>query len=135
MSENSEDLVMSEERKAFILVIPAFQKLFLDTRKSVVTLTICCKCLCCLVSKKCDEVFRKKLLFESDIVKVIKNYLDMYDYEEKFVLCCLDLFSYMISEQELNIVEYLYGSTSLFNRLKKFFEPTGVPGTYYSQRV
>ncbi len=133
---SSDETIMSEERKAFILIIPSLLKIFTDVRRSPTTLTLCCKCLCCLTSKKCDDVFRKKVLFEVNMITVISKYLEIYDYEEKFILCCLDLFSYVMNEHELNILEYLYGSESnLFNRLKKYFMPTGIPGTYYSQRV
>lgn len=125
---------MSQERRAYTEIIPPLISIFCDKRNYITTLIIACKCLCLLVSKKIDEVFRKKVIFEGNIISVITNYLKLYDYDEKFILCCLDLFSCLMNDPELNIVEHLYNH-GLFDRLKGFFEPTGVPGAYYSQRV
>jgi hypothetical protein len=127
---------MSEESKAFIYIISSIMSIFVDKRKCPLTLTLACKCLCLLSCKKSDEVFRKKIVFEENILSVIGTYLDLYDYDEKLILCCLDLLGYVMNEPELQLTEYLYGNNDrLFERLKKFFEPTGIPGVYYSQRV
>ncbi len=127
---------MPEDRKTFITVIPTLIKILRDTSNNPMTLMLACQCLCCLISKKCDSVFRKKVIFEADIAGIISTYLAMYDYEEKFILCCLDLFSYLMCEVELDIMEILYGERcGLFNKLRKFLEPTGVEGAFYSQRV
>lgn len=134
INDSIDENVISPERKAFIDIIPPLLAIFTDKKKSPITLTICCKCICFLISKKCEEVFRKKVMFEGNIIYMITYYLNTYDYDEKLVLCCLDLFAFVFSEPELSINEHLYNN-GLFDRLKNFFEPTGVPGTYYSQRV
>jgi hypothetical protein len=126
----------SEERKAFIHIVPPLISMFADKRKCPQTLTLCCKCLCLLLCKKCDEVFRKKIVFEGKIVSVIATYLELYDFDEKLVLCLLDLFALVMNDPELPIIDHLYGFPDrLFDKLKKFLEPTSVPGTFYSQRV
>jgi hypothetical protein len=133
---SGDDVVLSEERKAFLYIVPPLITIFADKRKCPQTLTLCCKCLCLLLCKKSDEVFRKKIVFEGNIVSVIATYLDLYDFDEKLVLCLLDLFALVMNDSELLIVDHLYGYPDrLFDKLKKFLEPTNVPGTYYSQRV
>ena len=128
--------MMSDDRKAFIHIINPLITIFADKRKSPSTLSLCCKCLCLLVCRKSDDVFRKKILIEGNIISVIATYLDMYHFDEKLVLCCLDLFVLTMNEPELQILDYLYGyPCRLFEKLQKFFDYTGVPGTYYSQRV
>ena len=131
-----DEAFLSEERKAFLHIVPPLITTFVDKRKCPLTLTLCCKCLSLLLYKKCDDVFKKKIVFEGNIVSVIATYLDLYDFDEKLVLCLLDLFSLVMNEPELLIVDHLYGNQDrLFDKLKKFLEPTGVPGTYYTQRV
>jgi len=129
-------MVMSDERKPLIHIITPLAMIFTDKRKSLSTISLSCKCLCLLAIKKSDDVFRKKIAFQSELINSISTYLEVYNFDERIVLCCLDLFVLIMNESELTLTDYLYGYPCLmFDKLKRFFEPTGIPGTYYSQRV
>jgi hypothetical protein len=127
---------MTDERRELTQIITPLVQIFQDKRRCPSTLTLACKCLTFLVSRDSDKKNRIKLVEEGEIIKTIAEYLDLYDYEEKLILCCLDLFSYVLPEASLKIYDYLYGvQERLIVRLKKFLKCTDVPGTYYSQRV
>lgn len=126
---------MTEERREITAIIPSLIQIFSDRRKCPISLTLACKSLCLLVSREGDKRNRIKLV-EEGIVPIIGYYLEHYDFDEKLILCCLDLFSSVLPETRLKIVDYLYGDNhKLLDKLRKFLEETRVPGTYYSQRV
>lgn len=110
--------------------------IFKDRRRPVSTLILACKCLSILVSKEPDKIGRIKLVEEVEIINIIAQHLNYFDYEEKLVLCCLELFSLVLPEASSKINDYLYSQdVRLLETLRKFLTATDVPGVYYSQRV
>jgi len=118
-----------------IRIISPLLNIYCDRRYCPITLTLASKCLYQLCWKKSDEVFKKKIVFEGKIMTTITNHLIEFDFDEKLVLCSLELLGKVMNEPEIQLTEFLYGKNQLFNTLKKFLEPTGVPGTFQSQRV
>jgi hypothetical protein len=125
----------SEERNLYSSVLPHIAAAFSDMRKCPVTLILLAKCMCTLVCHENDKKNRI-ILIQENVVQTLAFYLDYYDYDDKFVLCCLELFHYILPEIKLKIVECLYGEeTKLIQKLRRFLEDSRVQGTYYSQRV
>jgi hypothetical protein len=119
-----------------IKIITPLINIFIDRRNCPTTLILASKCLYQLCSKASDKVFRKKIVFEGNIMEFITRHLEEFYFDEKLVLCCLELLGVLMNEPEIPLPEILYGKKlQLFNRLKSFLEPTGVPGTFQSQRV
>jgi hypothetical protein len=121
-----------------IRLITPLREIFEDTRKSPLTVLHAGKCLCLLVKNESEIDHKIKLADEGGVVKVIKFYLEHYDFDEKLVLCCLDLFMYIMNEiKGKGIKELLYddNQTGLMDVFIKFFGLPKVPGVYYSQRV
>ena len=110
--------------------------IFKDRKRCASTLILACKCLSILVSKDSDKINRIKLIEEADIINIISQHLNYFDYEEKLVLCCLELFTLVLPEASSKINHYLYSHDVKFlETLMKFLTFTHIPGVYYSQRV
>ena len=126
------------EKKDLIELIHPLKLIFEDHRQNPTTLLLVCKILCMLVksNKKGDDQNRRIKLSESNILKTIGIYLDEYDYDQYFILCCLDLFDYVSTETH-SIKEILFNTkgTGLMDKFLKFLEKPKIPGVYYSQRV
>jgi hypothetical protein len=126
--------VSYEIRKQFTDILSYIANIFNDARKCPITLVISAKCLCALVAKDIDKT-NKLILIAENVVTSISKYIEVYDYDEKVVLICLELFSLILPEIKLTLSEVLYGDCRLVEKLKVFLNKTNVPGTYYSQRV
>lgn len=136
IDEQSQGSHISGEKREYINIIASLANTFKDRRRSVTTFILSCKCLSILVSKDSDKINKIKLVEEADVINIIADHLNNYDYEEKLVLCCLELFSLLLPEASSKISYYLYSpEVQLMNNLKKFLTYTDVPGVYYSQRV
>lgn len=71
-----------------------------------------------------------------NIVPKLSVYLNDYDFDEKLLLCSLELFNLLVPDLKLKIIDYLYDyECNIMGKLKAILTTTGVPGTYYSQRV
>jgi hypothetical protein len=86
------------------------------------------------------DLYRKKILIEGNIIDKIALYLKHYAFDEKLVLCCLDLFSLIMKEIEVPIEDKLYHNNdlSLYPILKDFLSNSKkkkLPGFFFSQRV
>jgi len=136
VDEQSEANQGSGEKREYLNIMTNLSNIFKDRRRPVTTLILACKCLSILVSKDTDKIGRIKLVEEVEIIKIIAQHINYFDYEEKLVLCCLELFSLVLPEAASKIYEYLYSQdVKLLEILKKFLTATDVPGVYYSQRV
>jgi hypothetical protein len=136
VDEQSEANQGSGEKREYINIISSLSNIFKDRRRSVTTLILACKCLSILVSKETDKINKIKLLEEVEIINIIAEHLSYFDYEEKLVLCCLELFSLVLPEASSRISHILYSqNVRLLDILKKFLTQTDVPGVFYSQRV
>jgi hypothetical protein len=115
--------------------------IFKNKEKCPIILTLACKCLILLCSNKQEnninigDLFRKKILIEGEIIDRIADYLKEYAFDEKLVLCCLDLFSLIMKEIELPINDKLYGDLKLYEILRDFLSNPKIPGLFFSQRV
>ena len=125
------------EEKDLIKLISPLNRIFQDQTQNPSTLLLVCKSLCILVKsdKKKDENNRIKLV-ESNVIKTISDYLKKYDYDQSLVSSCLDLFTY-VSSEEKNLREILFNKkgTGLVDVFMSFLVRPKVPGVYYSQRI
>jgi hypothetical protein len=126
--------VSYEIRKQFTDLLSYIAAIFNDARKCPITLVIASKCLCSLVAKDIDKT-NKLILIAENVVFSIAKYIELYDYDEKVVMNCLELFSSILPEIKLTLSEVLYGDCKLIEKLKAFINKPNVPGTFYSQRV
>jgi hypothetical protein len=126
--------VSYEIRKLFTDLLSYLAGIFNDARKCPITLVIAAKCLGALVSKDIDKT-NKLILIAENVMPSISKYIEIYDYDEKVVLSCLELFSHILPEIKLTLSEVLYGDCRLVEKLKVFLNKANVPGTYYSLKV
>lgn len=126
---------LSEKKNMVNLIVP-LREIFEDPRRSPQTILLAGKNLCTLVKNESDILHRIKLADEGNLLKTISLYMDIYDYDEKLVLCCLDLFMYIMKELRSRLFDCLYAQgDGLMPMFIKFFSSPKVPGVYYSQRI
>lgn len=121
------------ERKEYSTIIAVLVSIFSNARNCPTFIILSCKSLCALISNE-NDYKNRLILIQNEIISKIAKYLeDRFD--EKMVLCLLELLLLVLPEAKLTILNYLYHKDNLMDKLKNLLEGPGIAGTYFSIRV
>ncbi len=121
------------ERREYSVIIDSLVKIFSNARNCPMIIILACKSLCALVSNE-NDYKNRLILIQNDIITKIGKYIDER-YDEKMVLCLLELLLLVLPESKLTIVNILYKESNLMEKLNGLLEGPGIAGTYFSIRV
>ncbi len=121
------------ERREYSVIIDSLVKIFSNARNCPMIIILACKSLCALVSNE-NDYKNRLILIQNDIITKIGKYIDER-YDEKMVLCLLELLLLVLPESKLTIMNILYKESNLMEKLNHLLEGPGIAGTYFSIRV
>lgn len=121
------------ERREYSTIIGNLVQIFSNARNCPMIITLACKSLCALVSNE-NDYKNRLILIQNDMISKLSQYIEER-FDEKMVLCLLELLLLLLPEAKLTIVNYLYKETNLMEKLSNLLEGPGIPGTYFSIRV
>lgn len=122
------------ERREYSTIIGALVSIFSNTRNCPILIVLACKSLCALVSNE-NDYKNRLILIQNEIVSIIAKYLEER-FDEKMVLCLLELLFLVLPDTKLAIVKYLYNKeVNLMHKLSNLLDGPGIAGTFFSIRV
>lgn len=127
-----------EERVVMSSIISPLLDLLRDIRRNPMTLLIVSKSLGLLICKEIDKKNRI-IMIQEEAVPVIYLVMDIYNYDDKLVMSCLETFSYLIPMLKSKMIEYIseenFGGVNFLVLFKQILKPNRIVGAYYSQRI